>query len=58
MEKIIKESLSQLEYKILALFLQGFSYEEIGNKLDRIDKSIDNAMQRIRKKLRAKLAKR
>ena len=54
-EKLIKESLSQLEYKIFALSIQGYSYEEIGNKINKTAKSVDNALQRIRKKLRLKL---
>ncbi len=53
----IKESLSDLEYKILALFLQDYTYSEIGEKLLKSEKSVDNAVQRIRKKLRKKLEK-
>lgn len=54
-ENIIKDTLSDLEYKILALFLQEYSYEEIGKKIEKSGKSVDNALQRIRKKLRVKL---
>ncbi len=54
-ELSIKETLSKLEYKIFALHIQGFSYEEIGNKIGKSTKSVDNAIQRIRKKLRLKL---
>lgn len=53
-EKAIKESLSELEYKIFTLNIQGYTYEEISKKIGKDDKSVDNAMQRIRKKLRAK----
>ena len=53
-EKSIEESLSELEYNILALFLQDYSYTEIGEKIGKDDKTVDNALQRIRKKLRQK----
>ena len=43
--------LSGLEYKILKLYLSGYSYLEIGEKLNKPVKSVDNAIQRIRKKL-------
>ncbi len=56
-EACIKESLSKLEYKILALFLQGFTYLEIANKINKTEKTVDNALQRIRKKLRQKLGR-
>ncbi len=54
-EKSIEESLSELEYNILALFLQDYSYTEIGARIGKDDKTVDNALQRIRKKLRQKL---
>ncbi len=47
----IKESLSELEYKILNLYLAGYSYREIAEKTDKSVKSVDNAVQRIRKKI-------
>ncbi len=50
---IIKETLSDLENKILALFLKGYSYADIAQKVGKETKSIDNALQRIRKKLSA-----
>ncbi len=55
-ESVIKQTLSRLEYKILALFLQEYSYSEIGNKVNKSEKAVDNALQRIRKKLRLKLS--
>ena len=48
----IKSTLSNLEFNILSLFLKGYSYIEIGEKLNKNAKSIDNALQRIRKKLK------
>lgn len=47
----IKEVLSTLEQNVLTLFLQGYSYTDIGEKLNKKPKSIDNALQRIRKKI-------
>ena len=54
-EGVIRKELSDLEYKILALFLQEYSYQEIGEKIGKTSKAVDNALQRIRKKLRVKL---
>ncbi|MHC1722659.1 MAG: RNA polymerase sporulation sigma factor SigH [Aminipila sp.] len=42
---------SELESKVLVEFLQGKNYYEIGKQMDKSPKSIDNALQRIRKKL-------
>ncbi len=47
----IKNSLTQFEKQVLSLYLGGSSYQEIGNKLQKTTKSIDNALQRIRKKI-------
>lgn len=55
LKKFIASTLSKLEFSILTLYLEGFSYEEIANKTNRQTKSIDNAIQRIRKKLSVKL---
>lgn len=55
-ESLIRDTLSRLEYKILALFLQEYSYAEIGEKVNKSEKAVDNALQRIRKKLRLKLS--
>jgi RNA polymerase sporulation-specific sigma factor len=43
--------LSKFESQILFLYLEGFSYQEIAEKTDRNEKSVDNAVQRIRRKL-------
>ena len=45
------EILSGLEWEVLSLYLQGKSYQEIGEELDRHVKSIDNALQRVKRKL-------
>ncbi|RWZ52139.1 RNA polymerase sporulation sigma factor SigH [Halobacillus fulvus] len=51
MEERISELLSDLEKKVLALYLDGRSYQEISVELDRHVKSIDNALQRVKRKL-------
>ena len=45
------ECLSKFEIKVLELYLDGLSYREIADRLGKSAKSIDNAVQRIRKKL-------
>ncbi|SHJ37429.1 RNA polymerase, sigma 30 subunit, SigH [Geosporobacter subterraneus DSM 17957] len=50
-ESKIGEILSDLEWKVLMSYLQGKSYQEIAEDLDRHVKSIDNALQRVKRKL-------
>ncbi|MFZ0076231.1 RNA polymerase sporulation sigma factor SigH [Exiguobacterium sp. RIT452] len=50
-ESKMDEILSDLERKVLALYLDGRTYQEISDDLDRHVKSIDNALQRVKKKL-------
>ncbi|UCZ53353.1 RNA polymerase sporulation sigma factor SigH [Bacillus shivajii] len=45
------EILSDLERKVLMLYLDGQSYQEISSDLNRHVKSIDNALQRVKRKL-------
>ena len=45
------ELLSDLERRVLALYLDGQSYQEISEELNRHVKSIDNALQRVKRKL-------
>ncbi|MCY7866942.1 RNA polymerase sporulation sigma factor SigH [Bacillus spizizenii] len=45
------ELLSDLERKVLVLYLDGRSYQEISDELNRHVKSIDNALQRVKRKL-------
>ena len=47
----LSSSLSDLERKVLDAFLQGKSNQEIAEALGRHPKSIDNALQRVKKKL-------
>jgi RNA polymerase sporulation-specific sigma factor len=46
-----KDHLSGFEANVLAYYLEGLSYQEIATELDRSAKSVDNAVQRIRRKL-------
>ena len=47
----IDEVLSSLEQEVLAAYLDGKSYQEIADMLGRHVKSIDNALQRVKRKL-------
>lgn len=47
----IGEALSDLELEVLSQYLDGKSYQEIALDLDRSVKSIDNALQRVKRKL-------
>lgn len=50
-QKYLQENLSSLEQTVLGLYLNGLSYQQIAQKLNRPPKSIDNALQRIKHKL-------
>ncbi|GIM30067.1 RNA polymerase factor sigma-70 [Clostridium polyendosporum] len=50
-EKEIGRVLSSLEMEVLMSYLDGKSYQEIACDLDRHAKSIDNALQRVKRKL-------
>lgn len=51
LEERMGEILSELEKKVLSLYLDGQSYNEISEELNRHVKSIDNALQRVKRKL-------
>ncbi|MBP2078965.1 RNA polymerase sporulation sigma factor SigH [Oceanobacillus polygoni] len=51
METKLSELLSELEKQVLHLYLDGRSYQEISIELKRHVKSIDNALQRVKRKL-------
>ncbi len=50
-ENKMGEILSSLEWEVLTSYLDGKSYQEIAEDLDRHVKSIDNALQRVKRKL-------
>ena len=55
MRRSVAASLSGLEGAVLRLYVEGQSYQEIGSHLGRQVKSIDNALQRIKRKLEHRL---
>ncbi len=55
MRRSMAQMLSGLEVDVLRLYVEGKSYQEIGEELGRHVKSIDNALQRIKRKLDAHL---
>lgn len=52
LEMLIERELSSFEKQVLDLYLTGMSYQQIARVLGRDDKSTDNALQRIKHKLR------
>ncbi len=56
MQAAVADMLSGLEVDVLRLHLDGCSYQEISDRLGRHVKAVDNALQRIKRKLEAHLA--
>ncbi|MDQ1539569.1 MAG: polymerase sporulation-specific sigma factor [Actinomycetota bacterium] len=54
----LSTALSELESRVLALYLDGRSYEEIAGLLDCDPKAVDNALQRVKRKVGAHLQSR
>jgi len=54
----ISTSLSELESRVLSLYLDGRSYEEVGQRLGCDCKTVDNALQRVKRKVGQHLASR
>ena len=52
---VIRKNLSKLEYTVWKFYMSGMSASQIAAKLDTDEKSINNAIYRIRKKLRERL---
>jgi RNA polymerase sporulation-specific sigma factor len=50
--------LSELESRVLSLYLDGHSYEDVGKRLDCDTKTVDNALQRVKRKVGQHLAAR
>ena len=57
-ESKMNELLSDLELQVVEYYLNGKSYQYIANKLQRDVKSIDNALQRVKRKLEKHLENR
>ena len=51
LESRMDSMLSDLEFEVIQQYLQGKSYEEISLEINRDTKCIDNAIQRVKKKL-------
>lgn len=51
----IQENLSDLESQVLMSYLEGKSYQEMARELNRHVKSIDNALQRVKRKIEKSL---
>ena len=54
----LSTALSDLESRVLALYLDGYSYEHVGERLDCDTKTVDNALQRVKRKVGAHLLSR
>ena len=52
LDTIMASRLSQYERSVIQLYLGGRSYEDIAARLGSTAKSVDNALQRVRRKLR------
>ncbi len=50
----IRQTASEFERRVLTLFLSGMSYHAIAERLSSSEKAVDNALQRLRKKLAQK----
>jgi len=55
LENKINKILTEFEYKVWCYYLENMSYQEIAALVNRDVKSVDNALQRIKKKLKDKL---
>jgi len=47
----LSTALSELESRVLALYLDGYSYETIGGRIGCEPKTVDNALQRVKRKV-------
>lgn len=52
LNRAVRAALSDFEWQVLKLFLAGYSYKFIANQLDKNQKSVDNAIVRIKSKLK------
>ena len=50
--KQANERLSQMERQVLSLYLEGMNYHQIAERMGRTPKAVDNALQRIRGKIK------
>lgn len=57
LEEVMEENLSSLEKMVVEYYIEGMSYQNIALQLNKTPKSIDNAMQRIKRKLKKAIEK-
>lgn len=57
LEKTIEKELSNFEKQVLDLYMTGMGYQQIAKVLGKDDKSTDNALQRIKTKLKKVISK-
>lgn len=55
LDSVIRGSLSELEYRIWHLYMSGKTASQIGDSVGKSSKAVNNAIYRIRKKLRTSL---
>lgn len=55
LKRKIKLTLSKFEYTVFELYLGGYSYAEIAEKIGKGEKSVDNALRRVKEKLKKAL---
>lgn len=53
-QRYIKDVLSDFEYRVFRLYINGLSYKEMADRLNTHTKSIDNALCRIKSKIESK----
>ena len=51
----VEQVLSKLEFEVFNFYMKNYNYKEIASKTGRSEKAVNNALQRIRKKLGEKL---
>jgi RNA polymerase sporulation-specific sigma factor len=54
----LSTALSELESRVLSLYLDGYSYEQVGERLACDTKTVDNALQRVKRKVGSHLQQR
>lgn len=53
LSELLRGDLSELEYQVFREFMRGKCYKEIADKVGKTEKSVDNALRRVRVKLSA-----
>ncbi len=57
LKEVMKQLLSDFEWTVISLYIDGKDYQQIAHILQKTPKSIDNALQRIKRKLSKELNK-